>query len=156
MFRKTLVFSGILLLLLLTMQVPSVFAQTVRPSLGLGIMTGEPTGISVKKYLSTRGAFDVGAAWSLADRNEALHVHSNLLFQDNITKNPNLYFYHGVGARVLFASDAKVGIRAPLGFTYLFPNIPFDLFMEIAPILDVTPSVAFAGNGGFGLRYYFK
>ncbi|MDR9415885.1 MAG: hypothetical protein RI564_06345 [Gracilimonas sp.] len=134
---------------------PKVYAQAERPSFGVGVMIGEPTGVSVKKYLNTRGAFDIGAAWSLADQNEALHFHTNLLFQDNITKNPNLFFYHGVGIRALFATDAKFGIRGPLGLTYIFPNIPFDLYVEIAPILDLTPNIKFAGNGGFGVRYYF-
>jgi hypothetical protein len=148
-------FPGILIALLTFILSATALAQTERPSFGIGVMIGEPTGVSIKKYLSTRGAFDIGAAWSLADQNEALHLHTNLLFQDNITKNPNLFFYHGVGVRALFASDAKLGIRAPLGLTYLFPNIPFDLFVEIAPILDLTPEIQLAGNGGFGFRYYF-
>ncbi|MAL19255.1 MAG: hypothetical protein CL670_03705 [Balneola sp.] len=152
---KKLYLPGILLFTITIISSSSLFAQAERPSLGVGVMIGEPTGVSVKKYMSERGAFDIGAAWSLANQNEALHIHANLLFQDNITKNPSLFFYHGVGARVLFASNAKVGIRAPLGLTYIFPNIPFDMFVEIAPILDVTPDIAFAGNGGFGFRYYF-
>ena len=147
--------SGIFALLITIIFTSTAFAQVDRPAFGVGVMIGEPTGVSVKKYFDERGAFDIGAAWSLADQNEALHLHTNLLFQDNITKNPNLFFYHGVGARVLFANNAKVGIRAPLGLTYIFPNIPFDFFVEIAPILDLTPDVAFAGNGGFGFRYYF-
>ncbi|MEQ8523813.1 hypothetical protein [Gracilimonas sp.] len=152
---KSLCFPGIFIFIITCIFSGDVFAQAERPSFGVGVIIGEPTGVSVKKYLNTRGAFDIGAAWSLADQNEALHLHTNLLFQDGITKNPNLYFYHGVGARVLFANDAKFGIRAPLGLAYLFPNIPFDLFVEIAPILDLTPDIGFAGNGGFGFRYYF-
>lgn len=147
--------SGILTILIAIIFSSTLYAQPYRPSFGVGAMFGEPTGVTVKKYFDERGAFDIGAAWSLADRYEALHLHANLLFQDNITQNPNLFFYHGVGGRVLLASDAKFGIRAPLGLAYIFPNIPFDFFVEIAPILDVVPKVAFAGNGGFGVRYYF-
>jgi hypothetical protein len=147
--------SGIFTFLFVIIFSSTIYGQAERPSLGVGVMIGEPTGVSVKKYMSERGAFDIGTAWSLANQNEALHLHANLLFQDNITKNPSLFFYHGVGARVLFANNAKVGIRAPLGLAYIFPNIPFDFFVEVAPILDVTPDVGFAGNGGFGFRYYF-
>lgn len=152
---KSFQFSGILIFILTYLISSDALAQAERPSFGVGIIIGEPTGVSVKKYLSTRGAFDIGAAWSLTNQNEALHLHSNLLFQDGITKNPNLYFYHGVGARVLFANNAKIGIRAPLGLAYIFPNIPFDFFVEVAPILDVFRDIALAGNGGFGFRYYF-
>jgi hypothetical protein len=36
----------------------------------------------------------------------------------------------------------------------VFENVPFDLFLEAAPILDLTPDVELAGNGAVGIRYY--
>ena len=130
-------------------------AQSGNTSFGVGVMVGEPSGVSIKKWFSNRTAVDVGAAWSFANRTEALHLHSNLLFHNGIAETPNLSFYYGIGGRVIFASDPKIGVRVPLGLSFLFENIPFDLFVEAAPIIDLTPDIGLAGNGGFGFRYYF-
>lgn len=123
--------------------------------LGLGLILGEPTGASVKYWVSDNAAFDVGAAWSLADRNEALHMHTDILWHSWFRDTKNLAFYYGVGGRVIFADDAEAGIRLPLGLTYVFDSIPIDVFLEAAPILDLVPDTNLAGNGGVGIRYYF-
>lgn len=149
------VFFGILLLLI-TLQPVNIQAQAntnTEANFGIGIMFGEPTGVSIKNWFSERTAIDVGAAWSLSDRNEAIHLHSNLLLHNWFKEN--LAFYYGVGARVIFADDPEAGVRIPFGLNYVFPNASFDLFVEAAPILNLTPSTGFAGNGAFGLRFYF-
>ncbi|MAO65292.1 MAG: hypothetical protein CL666_09860 [Balneola sp.] len=132
----------------------SLQAQSGTSSLGVGLIIGEPSGVSIKKWFNNRIAVDVGAAWSLA-QNEALHLHSNLLLHDALDNTPKLSFYYGIGGRIIFSDTPKVGARIPLGLTYLFENIPFDLFVEAAPILDLTPDISLSGNGGFGFRYYF-
>lgn len=127
-----------------------------RGSLGLGILLGEPTGISVKSWNSSRSAFDIGAAWSLAGREgEALHLHTDFLLHKWFSDTQNLAFYYGIGGRTIFADDATVGVRIPFGLNYVFSNAPFDMFVEAAPILDLTPEVELAGNGAVGIRYYF-
>lgn len=124
-------------------------------NLGLGIMLGEPTGASVKVWNGERTAFDIGAAWSLAGRGQALHMHSDFLFHSWFEDTENLAFYFGIGGRVIFDRNANAGVRLPIGLNYVFEDIPFDLFIEAAPILDVTPDPEFAGNGAVGIRYYF-
>ncbi|WP_340105497.1 BAPKO_0422 family outer member beta-barrel protein [Rhodohalobacter sp. 8-1] len=122
---------------------------------GLGLMFGEPTGVTVKSWFDSRSAFDIGAAWSLSDRNEAVHLHADYLHHNWFNDNENLAFYFGVGARIIFSSNATAGIRVPLGLNYVFENAPFDLFVEAVPIIDISPDIEFAGNGGVGIRYYF-
>jgi len=126
-------------------------------NLGVGIMVGEPTGVSVKAWNNDRSAFGVGAAWSLSGRNEAIHLHIDYLqhtwFED--LDEGSLGFYFGIGGRGIFADDPLIGLRIPLGLTYVFGGIPFDIFVEAVPILDLTPDTEFAGNGAVGLRYYF-
>lgn len=133
---------------------PHVSAQSESSSFGIGVMIGEPTGVSVKNWFGSRTAVDVGAAWSLS-QNEAIHLHSNFLIHNAFTDTPRLSFYYGLGGRVIFADTPKAGIRVPVGLSFLFENAPFDLFVEAAPILDITPDVSLSGNGGFGFRYYF-
>lgn len=124
---------------------------------GIGVMLGEPTGISVKSWNNELSAFDIGAAWSLSGRNEAIHLHADYLFHSwfNDVDTGMLAFYYGIGGRIIFSDDATAGIRIPLGLNYVFENAPFDLFVEAVPILDLTPDTEFAGNGAVGIRYYF-
>lgn len=154
---KTLL-TGILLLTITFVQANLLKAQgsnDIDKKLGLGAMLGEPTGVSVKFWTGNSTAIDVGAAWSLSDRVEALHMHSDLLFHSWFQDPENLAFYYGIGGRVIFADDAEAGVRVPFGLTYVFDRIPFDLFVEAVPILDLTPDTDFAGNGAVGIRYYF-
>lgn len=123
---------------------------------GLGIMLGEPSGVTVKNWLSETAAFDIGAAWSLSGRNESLHMHADFLMHSWFPENDGLAFYYGLGGRVIFANSPTAGARIPLGLTYVFTNAPLDLFVEAVPIVDLAPDLEFAGNGAVGLRYYFK
>lgn len=121
---------------------------------GIGVMFGEPTGISVKSWNNARTAFDIGAAWSLTE-NEALHMHADLLFHSWFENTENLALYYGFGGRVIFADDAHAGARVPIGLNYVFPDVSLDIFVEAVPILDFTPDTELAGNGAVGIRYYF-
>lgn len=126
-------------------------------NLGIGIMIGEPTGLSVKTWNSGRSAFGIGAAWSLSGRNEAIHLHADYLLHSWFTEmdEERLAFYYGIGGRIIFADDPRAGVRIPLGLNYVFGSIPFDIFVEAVPIVDLTPETEFAGNGAVGIRYYF-
>jgi hypothetical protein len=148
------------LLLTLTLAVTSTSvlnAQTSSGDLGLGIIVGEPTGISGKMFVGDNKAFDFGAAWSFGN-NSSLHLHADYLIHrfDLIeVDSGRLPLYYGLGARLRFANDAHVGIRIPIGLSYYFENDPLEIFFEIVPVLDLSPSTNFSGNGGFGIRYYF-
>lgn len=126
-------------------------------NLGLGIMLGEPTGISIKSWNNNRSAFDIGAAWSFAGNNDAIHLHADYLLHKwlNVDKGA-LAFYYGIGARVVLSDpDAKAGVRVPFGLNYIIPDSRVDVFAEVVPILNLTPNTDFDGNGAIGIRYYF-
>ena len=148
-----IIFVTIFTILLLSIGRSNAHAQANGGDFGIGVILGEPSGVSVKSWLSRSSAFDVGAAWSLGER-EALHMHADLLLHSWFEKNRQLAFYYGIGGRIIFDDDAHVGARVPLGFNYVFESIPFDLFIEAVPILDFTPGVELAGNGAVGIRYY--
>jgi len=52
-------------------------------------------------------------------------------------------------------ADDVLGVRIPVGLAYEFANHPFDIFVEIVPILDITPDTDFDFEGAIGARYYF-
>ncbi len=128
--------------------------------LGVGVIFGDPTGASAKLWLDNRLAVDGAVGWSPYDHTD-LYVHSDLLWHDfDLLKVPQgrLPVYFGVGALVRFRSDHfdnQVGVRAPIGVSYMFDNIPVDVFAEIAAAVLVAPSIRGNITGGVGIRYWF-
>ncbi len=65
--------------------------------------------------------------------------------------------YYGIGGR--FNShednDGSLAVRGVLGIAWLPHNTPLDLFLEVAPSLELTPSSGFGIDAAIGVRYYF-
>lgn len=127
---------------------------------GLGVILGEPTGISGKLWLSGKSAIDGAVAWS-TDTNASLHVHADYLLHNfgsiDVDKG-RLPFYYGVGGRIKFSehnNDNFIGVRVPLGFVYIFETAPVDIFFELVPVLDLAPDTELDFNGAVGVRYFF-
>ena len=124
---------------------------------GLGIIIGEPTGISLKQWTNSRTAIDGAIAWSF-EKESALHLHGDLLYHNydpGKVSRGKLLWYYGIGGRVKFEDDSKIGVRVPLGLDYLFGTAPLDFFLELVPILDLAPSTDFSLNAAIGFRYFF-
>lgn len=124
---------------------------------GLGVILGEPTGISGKLWTGHGTAIDGAVAWSF-EKESSMHVHGDFLLHklrlSEVDKG-ELLPYYGIGGRLKFEDDSKIGVRVPLGMKYLFENSPLDFFLEIVPILDLAPSTDFSLNGAIGIRYFF-
>jgi hypothetical protein len=143
----------VILILLLTSS-----SNAQQSGFGLGLMIGEPTGFSGKYWISPRSAIDGAFAWSL-DKNGKIQIHSDYLWHNyNIISviKGKLPIYYGIGGRLLFASNNIAGLRGVAGLDYLFAGTPLDIFLELAPILDLAPKVDFDFNGAIGIRYYFN
>ncbi|MCK5066810.1 MAG: hypothetical protein KAR16_05205 [Bacteroidales bacterium] len=132
-----------------------LFAQD--SGLGLGIIFGEPTGLSAKMWTSEKTALDAAVAWSFADSGW-LHVHADFLIHnyDLISVSQGaLPVYFGVGAHIGFATDLWLGARVPFGIAYQFEEAPVEVFAELVPGLALLPGIDFYIGGGIGVRYYF-
>lgn len=126
--------------------------------LGLGVVLGEPTGISGKYWTGSTTAFAGAAAWSFGSKS-AFHVHLDHLFHHygliKVEKG-RLPLYYGIGGRVKAESDnSRVGVRVPVGLDYLVEGSPLEIFVEVAPIVELTPATGISINGGVGIRYFF-
>jgi len=126
---------------------------------GAGLILGEPTGASLKYWLNDTMALDGAVGWSF-HRETDLHLHSDVLWHKfDLFSVPEgrLPLYFGVGARVKFRDHDhdQVGIRLPVGVSYIFEKIPVDIFLEVAPIIDFTPAVRGGFSAGIGARYWF-
>lgn len=138
-------------------------------SLGLGIILGEPTGISFKNWIGGDKAIDGGIAWSFSGH-ESIHFHLDyLIHKDGHIRideaQGSFPFYYGFGGRLKLredndgdinnGKDSLLGIRIPLGLSYRISEMPMDFFIEIVPVLDVVPDTDFDLNAAIGARYYF-
>ena len=151
---------------------------------GLGIMFGAPSGLTGKYYLSSDTALDfgLGAIYGFRDR-EVFHLHADFLWHPlslTSARPFELPLYIGIGGRLVngrrcynynrnrcdyyFNDYAAVGVRAPIGIAFDFNNIPLDIFLEVAVVLDFLlerderydGAIYLDLNGAFGLRYYFN
>jgi hypothetical protein len=133
---------------------------------GMGLILGEPTGLSAKAWTSTDNAFDFAVAWSFNNyHHDNNHNDGSLLLQADYVwhffnaisvSKGKLPIYVGIGARVVLADDPSFGVRIPVGIDYLFADAPIDIFLELVPIMDLSPETDFGIGGGLGIRYWFN
>lgn len=134
------------------------FIHAQNKGLGLGIIVGEPTGVTFKYWTGSNSAFDGALAWSFIDGG-AFHIHADyLLHSFNLipVQEGKLPFYYGIGGRIKLLDKARIGVRVPLGLDYIFSSAPVDIFFELVPILDLAPKTDFKINAAIGGRYYFN
>jgi hypothetical protein len=146
--------------------------EKIRQGIGVGVIIGEPTGLSVKKWISDTTAIDGALAWSFADFN-SFQIHADFLWHNfDIIKTVDLPgrfpVYYGVGGRIKMKGsndgkgkgnkdeDTRVGVRVPVGISYLAHDVPLDFFAEIVPLLDIVPETKLGIGIGIGARYYFR
>ncbi len=148
---------GVMMMLLL--------AGTVRADgrgFGIGIILGEPTGVSFKKWVSDSNAYAAALGWSFIGDTAAINMHIDYLWHDHkiLQGKENalseISFFYGLGGRFKMAGQTQVGLRIPLGINYQAVKSPLEVFLEIVPILNLTPSTTFNVNGGLGVRSYFQ
>lgn len=150
-----------------TLVATNMTATTANPSMssmagrfGAGMTLGEPIGPSLKYFFSDALAIDGAFGWSL-------HDHSNFYLQSDLlwhnfdlipVSQGRMGVYFGGGALLRFRNsgeDDQFGIRAPVGVTHQFDNVPVDIFAEVGPALDLAPSVRGEVTGGLGVRFWF-
>lgn len=137
----------------------SAFAQT--EGLGIGVMIGEPSGLSVKYWLDKSTAIDGGAAWSM-NNDRGFQIHADYLihkFDLIAVSGGSAPVYYGIGGRLTSGNnnhDGRLGVRIPIGVAYIPSSIPFDFFVELAPIVDLIPETSAEINLSIGARFYFK
>ena len=125
---------------------------------GLGVILGEPTGLSGKYWVSGSNAIDAGMAWSFR-KPGFLHLHADYLwhFPLHTREVERFVLYAGVGGRLgVRETKPLLGIRIAGGFAYWPKNTPLDIFIEFAPVVDLAPATELSANGGVGIRFFFR
>ena len=124
---------------------------------GIGIVFGEPTGISAKLWNGKTTAFQGAIAWSFGN-NDALRLQSDYLwhFPGLEIAMGKLPYYLGIGASMTLANKLVLAARIPIGVNYQLFELPLDIFIEVVPGLNLIPDVDFNIDAGLGIRYFLK
>jgi hypothetical protein len=131
---------------------------------GLGIMLGEPSGISGKYFMSADTAIDFGVGSYYGYRDHGLHVHADFLWHPAVIAKADAFWvplYVGIGGRFLdHGNHGHVGARVPLGLALDFNNVPLDVFFELAAVLDIALNDDHSRlygdvSASIGIRYWF-
>ncbi|MBN21722.1 MAG: hypothetical protein CL678_10590 [Bdellovibrionaceae bacterium] len=134
----------------------SAFAK--KRSFGLGIIVGEPTGITGKYFFDQTQAVDFGISYSF---DKFVYAYADYLkhFPHAFGKSSKFVYelapYVGVGLGVGLDHDVLVAARIPLGIEWMIPRSQIGLFLELVPGLAVIPSTTFRFGGGIGVRFFF-
>lgn len=139
--------------------------QPARGLFGMGLILGEPTGLSAKYWLRSDRAVDFALGASLLTD---FRLHATYLHHVDVFDHQRVPLYYGIGGSIAgrtgrvaeFGSDRRrdrvgLGIRGAIGVSYLVPTAPFDLFIEFGSVLIVFPPAALDLDLSIGFRYYF-
>ncbi|RPI01108.1 MAG: DUF3996 domain-containing protein [Ignavibacteriae bacterium] len=139
----------------------TTFAQERK--FGLGFMIGEPTGISAKLWTTNNNAFDFGLGWTAFNNRynsgSYVHFHMDYLWHsfDALNATERIPLYYGIGGRIntRAGNESSFAVRGVFGVAWMPRSTPIDIFLELAPSLELTPSSGFALDAAVGIRYFF-
>lgn len=134
-------------------------------NLGLGVEAGTTTGINARYWPNAKRSLHLSAAWGSTPQNYMILQGSYVFYLDNVfpwkTGDGRLPLYFGLGLHTRISQETEVGLRAPIGLSYILPITPLEMFVEVSPTVTLTPSLAFGdphvGNveARAGFTYYF-
>lgn len=137
---------------------------------GLGVMIGEPTGLSSKWWTSNTNAFAFGVGWSVQgyrlngfsskyDNSTRIHIHVDYLWHSfNVIKSSHEFpLFYGIGGRINSETETSgaFSVRGVFGIAWLPRSTPLDIFLEVVPTLSLIRSTGFGIDAAIGARYFF-
>ena len=139
--------------------------------LGIGVILGEPTGLSMIVRNQSAMATSAAMAWSVPE--SKLQLHGDLQFKMVNIHDPNapsmsFPLHTGIGLRLRLAGNpgadnftgpadlpVQIGVRMPLGLSLLPDDYPLDAFIELVPVIGIFPATNFDLDAAIGFRAFF-
>ena len=140
-------------------------------STGIGIILGDPTGLSVQANGNTSNPINFGLAYKFSDW---LQIWGDYTFKfpqffDSVFHtHTGIAGYIGIGPALLFVDDdvkfknnirrsSSLGLlaRVPFGLEYKLSSAPIGFMLELVPAILLIPATDFTFQGGIGARFYF-
>lgn len=145
-------------------------------TMGLGLVLGEPNGLSGKLFTGPENAWDAGVGlfsffgrcrrdgrWESCGGGASISLHADYLWQYLLLdEEVRLSWHFGAGGRVWIfstdrtASDFALGARVPLGLDLAFRKPEFiEVFLEFTPALYLLPAFGVNLEPALGARVFF-
>lgn len=126
---------------------------------GLGIVFGDPSGITFQHKINERQFADFYFAYNWDDEVMLMGDYKFRLpglFSSDVPVMP----YVGIGAFLKIEDhkhddDLALGVRIPLGIEWKIPEAPITVFGELVPALKVINKTDGDFQAGIGARYFF-
>ncbi len=172
---RSIVISLITILLTVILSTPLNAQGPQGKSFGIGFSIGEPTAVSARIWTSRQNSWDIGVGSSWIGNP---HVHADYLWHFNDAFNSRIVsLYAGVGG-VLGAGDRDDGwfvvykrgkkeerwyngdddfaiaAKGVFGLNIIPRNTPLDIFLEIDPVIGLSPGFGFDIMPALGIRFY--
>jgi hypothetical protein len=149
MIKRILFFNALVMLL-----VHGAFAQG--HGLGLGLTVGEPTGISVKGWVTNSGAIQLGIGYPSLSSTNGTAMSAEYLWHSHVFRSHEYFpLFYGIGGIFGVSRSDIFGARGVFGIAWWPHRSSLDVFLQMVPTLYFKPSSQFEFDFGFGVRYFF-
>ena len=136
------------------------------PVWALGLMVGQPSGISAQYRLDHAKALQAVLAYGLLQTNLYMGVDYTQNFYRITSLTSDIYWGLGAFAYTYsgpirhnkndtIQSSGGLGARLSVGMIYIIPNAPFQIFAESGLRSFLIPNVSLTFDIALGLRYQF-
>lgn len=143
---------GVLVAAIIALALGAVAPATAQTS--IGIILGEPSGLSGKQWIGDNASLDLAIAWSfLGGGSIYAHLDYQQHFDDLDIDEGDLLWFFGAGPKISIGQDVILGVRVPVGLVYHFSDVPLEVFLEVAPAVLLFPAFTIDAGGGIGIRY---
>jgi hypothetical protein len=137
---------------------------------GLGIILGEPSGLTGKLWLTSDHALDFHLAYRVQGEDLGIYVDYLVHFYGvfDIHTGFRLPLYAGIGGVLTthftdhdhgrhhhHGDNLGLGVRIPLGVAMEFKDAPIEIFLEFVPGMLILPGTNSDFGGALGGRFYF-
>lgn len=134
---------------------------------GIGLILGAPTGLSLAWRPGGRFMVDSGIAWSFSATGKGwaqIHADACVDIADLRTAElPDMHFplWIGAGPRARIGGGTgyeafNLAIRVPLAMGFWHTGVPIEGFVELAPGVGIFPQTEFTMDAAVGVRFYIK
>jgi len=142
-------------------------ASAQRGATGFGIILGDPTGLTLKHWVSRDQAItaSLGGSYFGAPR-----IGVDYLWHFNAFRSSVVLLYGDVGVAVGLGKgvrwwgdrgykyydrdETRLGVRGMFGVSVLPRGVPLEFFLEFGPLIGIAPGFGSAIDVGLGMRFY--
>lgn len=143
-------------------------AQAAPRDFAVGVSLGSPTGLSLLQNIGETEAIQAAFEFNI---HNLWVLQSDYLFktrwpQEFDEEYGKAWIYYGPGFRwewggrdqTVFgpyrsSDEGRFAVRFPVGLQYYVPRLPFDVFIELAPLLSLWESTTIDAVAALGVRF---